>query len=392
MVYSATRVIEALRGARAPGEPLVPPVSVSAVYRFVEADVPPIMEVKYGRENNPTTMLLERGLAVAEEADWCLAFNSGMAAIAGVLEALASLEGRLRVVSSRLLYGSTRTLLDRMKALGLLEVRYAGPPWEELLEAVEEEKPSLVLVETIGNPTLRVPPLPRLSRLCRSVGCRLLVDNTFASPYLYQPLSLGDHVIVVESLTKYIGGHNDVLGGAACGLGEELLEPIWQARRLTGTILQPLEAYLAARGLKTLHLRMERASRTAMELARAVEESGLASRVYYPGLESHPDHSEARSLLPGLYGGVVSIEVPGCAEAAKRMLSSLRIVVPGPSLGGVESIAAYPYESSHRGLSEEEKRRLGITPGLVRISVGLEDPGDLVEDVLAALRAATGRG
>ena len=167
MVYSATRVIEALRGARSPGEPLVPPVSVSAVYRFVEADVPPVMEVKYGRENNPTTMLLERGLAVAEEADWCLAFNSGMAAIAGVLEALASLEGRLRVVSSRLLYGSTRTLLDKMKVLGLLEVRYAGPPWEELLEAVEEEKPNLVVVETIGNPTLRVPPLPRLSRLFR---------------------------------------------------------------------------------------------------------------------------------------------------------------------------------------------------------------------------------
>ncbi len=388
-MYRVTEVLRALRGGLpGRGRDVVPPVSVSVIYRFTGAAEDPVKEVKYGRENNPTTMVLEEALRVAEEAEWCLAFNTGMAAITTLLGVLAA-GGARRVVASRLLYGTTRSLLDQMASMGLLEALYAGPPWDELLRAVEDQGPDVVLVETIGNPTLRVPPLRELAATCRERGCVLVVDNTFASPYLFQPLMLPGEVVVVESLTKYIAGHNDVLGGVVCGRGEELHRRLWDARRMMGSILQPLDAYLAARGLRTLHLRMEAVSRGASEVARGLLEKGLVERVYYPGLPSHPDHETARRLFPGLYGGVLSFDV-GSGEAAKRVLRELRLVVPSPSLGGVESIMAYPYESSHRGLGEEEKRRLGITPGLLRLSVGLEEPRDVLEDVARAIRAAFG--
>lgn len=389
-MYRVTEVLRALRGGLpGRGRDVVPPISVSVVYRFTGAGADPVREVKYGRENNPTTMILEEALRVAEEAEWCLAFNTGMAAITSLLSVLAA-HGARRVIASRLLYGTTRGLLDELASLGLLEVRYAGPPWEELLDTVESLGPDVVLVETIGNPTLRVPPLRAVAEACEERGCALVVDNTFASPYLFQPLSLPGNVVAVESLTKYIGGHNDVLGGAVCGRDEELQRSLWDARRMTGSILQPLDAYLAARGLRTLHLRMEAVSRGAERVARGLAEKDVALKVYYPGLPSHPDHGYARELFPGLYGGVVSFDV-GSGEAARRVLEGLRLVVPSPSLGGVESIMAYPYESSHRGLSEEEKQRLGITPGLLRLSVGLEDPDDVLEDVVRAVRAARSR-
>ncbi|NOZ88556.1 MAG: cystathionine gamma-synthase family protein [Crenarchaeota archaeon] len=387
--YPATEVLRRLRRIGGEGEDVVPPISVSAIYAFRGGSPgDPTREMKYGRENNPTTILLEEALAAAEEAEWCLAFNSGMAALAAVAQALAEeaaeAGGRLRVVASRLLYGSTRGLLDRLGRLGVLEARYAGPPWEELLEAAGDV--DAVIVETMGNPTLRVPPLERLASRCRP-GCTLVVDNTFASPVLYRPLSrLPGRVLVVESLSKYIGGHNDLVGGAVCGRGlPGLRERLWHIRRLAGTILQGLEAFLAARGLKTLHLRVPYSSRSAMEIAGRLEEHPRVGRVYYPGLPSHPDHGEALRMFPGLYGGVVSFEVKGGVEAARRVLARLRLVAPSPSLGGVESVLAYPYESSHRGLSEEEKARLGITPGLLRLSVGLEDPEDILADILAAL-------
>ena len=385
MPYNVTRVLLELRQLGGPeGTPIVPPISVSVVYRFTEAVEPATEEQKYGRENNPTTRVLERALAAAEEAGWCLAFNSGMAALSAVLHALAP--HGARVVASRLLYGTTRGLLEALERRGLIELRYAGPPWGELLD--EAGDADMVLVETIGNPTLRVPPLPELARRCGS-GCRLVVDNTFASPVVYQPALLGENVIVVESLTKYIGGHNDVLGGVACGHHRGDYEMVWSERKTMGTILQPLDAFLAARGLKTLHLRVPWASRAAMRLAEALEQLEEVARVYYPGLPGHPDHGTARQLFQGgLYGGTLAAELRGGSEAARRMLRSLRVAAASPSLGGVETLVSYPYESSHRGLPEEEKRRLGITPGLVRISVGLEDPEDIVRDITGAIRAA----
>jgi len=388
--YPVSDVLRALRGGLDENLPdVVPPIHVSVPYRFTGAYTRPIEEVKYARENNPTTMLFENACRVAEGAKWCLAFNTGMAAIAAALEALSE-TGAARIVASKLLYGTTRTLLGRLAGRGF-NVHYAGPPWSELVAAIEKLKPEIVLVETIGNPTLRVPPLDILAKLCNEIGCTLLLDNTFASPYLYRPLAESQsNIIVVESVTKYIGGHNDVMGGIVCGDDEDLYERTWSIRKTLGTIMQPLDAFLAARGLKTLHVRMEYSSKTAMKIAEALRDNSEVREVHYPGLVNHKDHATASKLFTGLYGAVLSFDVGG-ERLAKEVLRGLRLIVPSPSLGGTESIIAYPFESSHRGLSDEEKEKLGITRGLLRLSVGLEDAHDILDDILSALSRAKGR-
>ena len=366
------------------GDPVVPPVSVSVAYTYdlealASGGPREEAEVKYSRENNPTTMLLEGRLAGLEGARWGLAFNSGMAAITALL-----LYWRLgrggRVVVERLSYGSTRAaaswiLGDRLTV--------AGPPWDELLHEADKPGVGLVLVETMGNPTLRVPPLRDLARVCLERDCVLAVDNTMASPVLARPLGLGAG-LVVESLTKYIIGSNDALGGLIAGADGILHAALWRARRLLGSILQPREAYQALKGLETLSLRVPHASRTALEVARWLEESGLAERVYYPGLESHPDHHIARRILRGGYGGVVSFDL-GSRERALALLSRLRRIRPAPSFGATQPLASYPYASSHRNLPEEERERLGVTPGLVRLSVGVATPEEIIGDLEAAL-------
>ncbi|HID40903.1 MAG TPA: cystathionine gamma-synthase family protein, partial [Pyrodictium sp.] len=247
----------------------------------------------------------------------------------------------------------------------------------------------LVFIETVGNPTLRIPPIDDIIKICGQEGCTVVVDNTFATPVIYRPVEAGADM-VVESMTKYIGGHNDVLGGLLCSNHIKLKESIWEWRKLTGTIIQPLDAYLVARGLKTLHLRVKYSSKAAMEIAKWLADRPEVVKVHYPGLPDHPDHSIASRLFDGLYGGVVSFEIKGGAVAAKKFLNALKTIVPAPSLGGTESIATYPYESSHRNLSEEEKRKLEITPGLIRLSVGLENVEDLIADMENALKTSQG--
>ncbi len=363
---------------------IVPPIFVSAVYRYPDAweksYKPRVGDLKYSRENNPSVMILEDLIACIEQGEWALVFNSGMSAIAAILLAYSSREARITL--ARLVYGSTRSLTAGLWRRIGFEYRLAGPPWEDLLE--EAESSDLVLVETIGNPTLRIPPLRELARICLKSGCRLVVDNTFASPVLYRPLDDGAW-LSVESMTKYMAGHNDVMGGSISGKGEDVLAKLWDWRRAIGATLQPIEAYLTLRGLKTLGLRVERASKTTMELAEWLEADPRIARVYYPGLPSHPDHSEARRLFNGGYGGVVSFELKSCTAAT--FLDNLRLISPAPSLGGVESLASVPYYSSHRNLPEDEKKALGITPGLIRLSVGLEDVDDLKNDIKRALES-----
>jgi len=364
-------------------EPVVPPIYVSAIYKHppgTEHIFPRVGDLKYSRENNPTVMGLEEALAAVESARWALAFNSGMAAIAAILHTEAVRARRITVM--RLVYAPTRLLAERLSKLMGLELRLAGPPWEDLLEAASES--DVVIVESMANPTLRVPPLRELYSICRERGCAVVVDNTFASPVIYRPLEDGAHA-VVESMTKYMAGHNDVLGGLVALRDRRVYEESWHWRRLLGGIMQPLDAYLVMRGVKTLGVRVERASKTAMEIAEWLEDHPRVERVYYPGLESHPDYEEARRLFNGLYGGVVSFEVRGGQEAALRVMERLRIISPSPSLGGVESLISYPAWASHGGLPEKERLELGITPGLLRLSVGLEDPQDLIEDLDNAL-------
>ena len=364
------------------GDSLVPPISISAVYRRTSTGLPEreYLEVKYGRENNPSVMVFEETMSCVEAAEYGLAFNSGMAAIAAI--AHYARERDLRVLGSRLLYGSTRRLLERI--LPGEKLFFAGPPWDELLSQVE--RADMVVVETIGNPTLRVPPLEDLARECRARDCMLVVDNTFASPVSYRPLLHGA-TVVVESLTKYIGGHNDLLGGYTGTRVEEVHASLWDWRRLLGGTLQPLEAYLAYRGLRTLEIRYKRATQTALFLAERLSALLGEDNVIYPCLPSHPDYERAKKNLNGLCGGVLSLDL-GSAKAAQAFLESLEIITPAPSLGSVDSLASHPYTSSHRGMPEKEKEELGITPGLVRISVGLEDPRILWRDIERAVSRA----
>ncbi len=366
---------------------ILPPVYVSAIYSHPVGDKtlrPRAGDLKYSRENNPTVMELEEVMACVENGDWSLAFSSGMGALSTAI--IAYSRPGTRITVSRLVYGSTRGLLEGLSRRMDIRVEVRGPPWEDLLESAEAS--DIVIVETMGNPTLRIPPLRELYTRCRKHGCRVLVDNTFATPILYKPLDDGAW-LSAESTTKYIAGHNDVVGGLLAGKGEDLYNKLWDWRRVLGATMHPFEAYLTIRGMKTLHLRIERSSKTAMQVAAWLEDDKRVSRVYYPGLESHPDHREAKSLFNGVYGGVVSFELVGGEKAAMKFLSSLKIISPAPSLGGVESLASYPYTASHRNLPEEERLDLGITPGLIRLSVGMEDPDDLIEDIDRALEAAT---
>ncbi|BAN90758.1 aminotransferase class I/II-fold pyridoxal phosphate-dependent enzyme [Aeropyrum camini] len=368
-------------------EPVVPPVSVSAIYVHppgsFEREYPRVGDLKYGRENNPTVLGFEEALASLEEGRWALAFNSGMAALS-TLVFYEIARGARRILLERLTYGSTRSLLEMVSSITGVEVRLAGPPWESLLDLVCWS--DLVIVESMANPTLRVPPLSEVYGEARSCGARVVVDNTFATPVAYRPLEGGARYSL-ESLTKYISGHNDVVGGSISGGFDDDLEPLWNMRKIMGTIMQPIDAYLAWRGMKTLKPRFEAQSKAALEVAEWLESREKVKRVYYPGLPSHPDHELARKELNGLYGAVVSFEIGGGRGEVFRLLSRLKLVTPSPSFGGVETIISYPAISSHSNLDPVERAELGITEGLLRLSVGLEDVADVISDLSQALSA-----
>ncbi|MEB3859883.1 MAG: PLP-dependent transferase, partial [Desulfurococcales archaeon] len=300
-------------------EPVIPPIYVSTVFKHppgIGRELPRLGDLKYSRENNPTVMLLESSLCRLEGASWCLCFNSGMAALSSILLSFIHSGRARRILVMRLVYAPTRLLVERIASMTGLSYEAAGPPWGDMLEAASRS--DLVIVETIANPTLRVPPLRDLYAICREAGCTVIVDNTFASPAIYRPIGDGGHV-VVESLTKYISGHNDAIGGLVAVNDRGLAEEAYSWRSLLGGIMRPIDAYLVLRGMKTLNLRMERVSKTAREVAEWLEDHPRIEKVYYPGLDSHPDHKIARELFNGIYGGVVSFEVKGGQETALRV-------------------------------------------------------------------------
>ncbi len=359
---------------------LEPPIHVSATYRFGEKPFTPRGRMlKYSREDNPTVHWLERHVALLEGSDDAVAFSSGMAAIAATILGFA---GRgARILMPREVYGVTRALAEKLASRLGASLVLAGPPWDEFLE--EASRADLVMVETITNPLLHVPPLDEIVRIVSEKGGMLVVDNTFATPVLLRPLELGAD-IVIHSATKYLSGHNDVVAGIAAGASHRI-EVVWEWRKVLGSQLGPFEAYLALRGLKTIHLRVRRHCENARAVAEYLEDHPRVTRVYYPGLPSHPDHSTARRLLAGGYGGVVSFEVRGGGEEALRVMSRVRLIRPAPSLGAPSTLIIHPASSSHRDLPPAERLRLGITDGLLRVAVGLEDPEDIVEDLSRAL-------
>ncbi|RLF07058.1 MAG: cystathionine gamma-synthase family protein [Thermoprotei archaeon] len=364
--------------------PFITPIYQTAVFPYPLSNGKKFRgrPLKYSREDNPTNIVLERRLANLEDGEDALVFSSGMAAIATCFFHL--LKSGSKLVLSRDVYGVTIPLARSFEKYGV-KVDLRGPDAQDLVNAIRDSN-TIVFVESISNPILRVMDLDLLASACRDVGATLIVDNTFATPLNLKPLTRGAS-IVIHSLTKYIAGHNDVIGGAVIS-NAKVINELWTTRTRLGCVLDPHAAFLILRGLKTLNARLRASQESARAIAEYLEDHNLVTKVYYPGLPSHPSYEVAKRLLRG-YGSVVSFEVKGDEATAKRFLRNLKVIKPSPSLGGCESLASHPASSSHRDLPREERTRLGISENLIRLSIGLEDVNDLIEDIDSALKSAS---
>jgi cystathionine beta-lyase/cystathionine gamma-synthase len=388
MTGFATRAIRAAsRVPDAPQPPINVPIYQTSTFEVESAtELAELLEFSrpghsYSRYSNPTHAALEVALAELEGGEACHVTASGMAAIHGVV--LSTLRAGEHMIVPRAVYGGvvglTGAILDRS---GMTTTAVDTTDLDAVGDAFEPGT-RLIWLETISNPTTAMADIGAIAELAHARGALVAVDNTFASPYLCNPLALGADV-VVHSTTKYVGGHSDLTGGAIVGSAERVAA----ARQIVinaGGNAAPLEAFLALRGLKTLALRMDRHSANAMAVACALEGAPGMGRVLYPGLTSHPQHEmAARTLRDGMAGGMLSIDLAGGRPAGERFLDGLRVAVHATSLGSVETLCSHPASSSHRQLSEADLTRAGLTPGMVRVSIGLEDPDDLVADLLAA--------
>jgi cystathionine gamma-synthase len=336
----------------------------------------------YSRNTNPTVSALEAKVAALEGAADSTAFASGMAAISNTL--LALLSPGDRVVSTNDTYGGTsKIFLEVLPHFGI-DVVLCDTADHEAIEREIALGCRLVYLESPTNPTLKVLDLARLARAAHHVGALVVVDNTFATPINQNPLRLGAD-LVIHSATKFLGGHADALGGVLCG-SRELVRTVFHHREITGAALDPSAAYLLLRGMKTLHLRVARQNASAMAIARWLETHAAIASVFYPGLESNAGHEIARSQMRG-FGGVLSFELAAGSEAISLFLPKLRLAHLAANLGAVETIAGPPATTSHVECSADERAALGIPEGLIRYSVGIEEPEDLIADLARALSA-----
>jgi cystathionine beta-lyase/cystathionine gamma-synthase len=334
----------------------------------------------YSRYGNPTVAAVEKTLATLEGAESGLLLSSGQAATTTAL--LGLLSAGDEIVCSSAIYGGTLHLLgDLLPKFG---IRPRFVTLDELArpEGIFTETTRMVWFESPINPTLRCVDVAAVAGACRARGVLSAVDNTFASPINQQPISLGVD-LVMHSATKYLNGHSDVTAGALVGPAR-LIDPIFKAQKMLGTILDPSAAYALGRGLKTLSVRVERQNTSAAAVARWLEKDPRVAAVYYPGLESHPDHAIAARQMRG-FGGMVCVDVGGGYARAERFFDRLQVFNRAASLGGVESLCSLPVLTSQWGLSEEELARAGVTASMARLSVGLEDAEDLIADLDQAL-------
>jgi cystathionine gamma-synthase/methionine-gamma-lyase len=344
----------------------------------------------YSRYSGPTLAAFEQAVASLEAAPAAQAFASGMAALHAALLAAGARQGTT-VVAALDLYGATYSLLTGLlSSLGVQTILVDSADPEAVEAALVEAHPPLLLVETISNPLLKVADIPRLAELAHAAGALLLVDNTFATPYLFNPFPAGAD-LVIHSATKYLAGHGDVLAGVAA-TSQEFKARLFELNKLTGATLGPFEAWLALRGLKTLPLRVERQCRTASQLAGWLLNHPRVARVNYPGLPGHPQHALAASLFGGRgFGGMLSFEIAGAGKSeVYRFMEALQLCLPATTLGDIYSLVLHPASSSHRSLTPQERQRIGITDALVRLSAGIEDPADLLADLEQALARSSG--
>ena len=372
-----------------PGHTLTPSIAQTATYtfrdtadleRYFDGHDPDPSRQEYGRYGNPTVLEVERRVAALDGAEEALLFASGMAAVSTAV--LALVKSGDHVIVFRDGYRRTRQLVAATLARFGVTHTVVEPASLGGLEAAITPKTRLALTELPTNPTLRCIDLARFAQVCRAGRVKSMVDATFATPLNATPLARGVD-LVVHSATKYLGGHNDVLGGTVSG-SASLISLIRELRGVLGGVADPHAAALIGRGIKTLGLRVARQNATALAVAGALEAHPAVERVYYPLLPSHPDHAVAREELRG-GGGVVSFVVRGGRAAASRTVDRFRLATIAPSLGGVETLVEQPAVMSYHELGDDELGAVGIEPGLIRLSVGVEDTEDVVADALGAL-------
>lgn len=386
----ATRAVRAAPPAPSVSRPLTPPIYLANVYAFESLEqVDAVWEGRqpgfvYGRFGTPNHAMLEATLADLEGAEAALVTASGMGALSAML--LATLKPGDHLVAGRDLYGSTTALLREQAPRWGIRVSFADPTEAGAVDAACTPATRAIFVEAITNPLVRLADLPGLAGVARRRGLALLVDSTFASPALLRPLEHGA-TLVHHSATKYLSGHGDVTAGVLAGAAGPIAAARSEAVRV-GLNLGAFDAWLTLRGVRTLALRMERHSANALALARFLAGRAEVRRVHYPGLPDHPQHGLAEKLLPAGSGGMLAFELRGGAAAVARLFGAVPLVEFAPSFGDVTTTWTYPTRTSHRPLSADEQAKLGIDPGLVRLSVGIEDVDDLKSALAAALGAA----
>lgn len=339
----------------------------------------------YQRYASPTVTAFEQALASLENAEAAQAYSSGMAAIHAALLAAGAQAGA-SVVTALDVYGATYTLVKNLLAtLGVQSHMVDVANLEQVESALQETHPTLLLVETISNPLLKVADLPALAGLAHRYNAALLVDSTFATPYLCNPLAYGaDYVI--HSATKYLAGHGDVLAGIVAASAEDRRK-LYELNKLVGGVLGPFEAWLALRGVKTLPLRLRQQCQNARRIAEWLSNRPEIAHVNYPGLSGHPQHALAHRLFGEKgFGGVLSFELAGADKAAVfRFMEALHLCLPATTLGDIYTLILHPATSSHRGLTPAERQKIGIPDGLLRLSAGIEDTDDILSDLEQAL-------
>ena len=341
----------------------------------------PRLGYDYSRSINPTRQALESALALLENGKHGLAFSSGSAATVAALQVLKPGD---QILAGNDTYGGSYRIFERILRPWGVDIHYAeASDLKRFAEAITP-KTRLIWVESPTNPLLKLVDIAALAGLADRHKLLLVVDNTFASPYLQQPLNHGAHV-VVHSTTKYLGGHSDVIGGAFITSDAAVYETVKYYQNAAGAVPGPWDSWLVLRGLKTLKVRVTEQSATALHLARVLEKHSAVSRVYYPGLSSHPQHDLAKRQMRH-FGGMISLELKGGFPAVERLVSRLKLFVLAESLGGVESLLCYPPRMTHAALGPEERARRGIHDNLVRLSVGLENASDLEADLINALK------
>jgi cystathionine beta-lyase/cystathionine gamma-synthase len=351
---------------------------IFATSTYVQPELGRHKGYEYARTKNPTRSVLEANLAALERGVAAHCFASGMAATTTLMATLSQGD---HVVAAENMYGGTFRLFKHVLERYGIEFTYVDTSSVDAVRGALRDQTKMLYLETPTNPMMTITDIPACVDAVAGRGVLVVVDNTFASPVLQRPLQLGADV-VLHSTTKYLNGHSDSVGGALISKSEEMAEKIGYLQNAMGGILSPFDSFLVLRGIKTLAIRMDRHNANGLAMAQYLENHPKVKRVYYPGLSSHPQHALAKKQMKG-FGGMISFEL-GSREAAEGFLNRVRLCSLAESLGGVESLISHPETMTHASVPVETRKRLGISPGLVRISVGIEDIEDLIGDLETA--------